>query len=84
MAAEIIITKKVQQIISAAEKLGITDYYAVRNLKIKNAFRELKAAGTNYADTISQLSKDYKISPETVQNILSDSYSKRKKSKKWQ
>lgn len=84
MAAEIKITKRVQQIISAAEKLGITDFYAVRNLRIKHDFRTLKADGKSYSDTIAQLSRDYKISPETVQNVLSDSYSKRKKSKQWQ
>lgn len=81
--AEIVITKKIEKIIQDAQKLGIADYYAVRDLRVKDEYRRLRKT-KDYYDAIVQVSKNFSIAPKTVETILSGINSKRKKSKKWQ
>jgi len=74
-----ILTKEAQRIIEQAEKLGITDFYKVRDLRMRDKYAKDRASGKSYDDTIRDLANDYHIACPSVVNVIFPRKTKKKK-----
>jgi Mor family transcriptional regulator len=64
------IDEKFEKVVKEAESYGILNYYAVRNIRIRNDYINLRKNFVTYDDAVYDLAHKYHISPSQIRAII--------------